>query len=420
MKEGFSPKPKRLRSKDDLERSLFGFGDTIFFPDSHALFPVYRRRFSLAREFRGAELHLGGVKVGRRSTFVSETGRKLPRPKALGGIKEKWKRDFSESVMPPSPLLDQVRAAIRVRHYSPRTEKAYVHWIRRYILFNDKRHPRDMDAAEVRDFLNHLAVQEKVSASTQNQALAAVLFLYRAVLNQDIGWVTDVARACRPEHLPIVLSRGEIARVLARMEGTERLIARLMYGSGMRVLEVLSLRVGDINFEYAQITVRSGKGLKDRVTILPEALCADLRAHLARVRRLHEADVAAGFGQAPLPYALARKYPTAGREWRWQYVFPSRIRRLDPDDGIWRRWHASPRNLQKAIKRAADLEKLDRRTSSHTLRHCFATHLLEDGYDIRTVQELLGHSDVKTTMIYTHVMRKGAKGVKSPLDRPAG
>jgi integron integrase len=256
-----------------------------------------------------------------------------------------------------------------------------------------------------------------VSASTQNQALAAVLFLYNHVIERDLGWVTDVVRARRPEHLPVVLSREEVGRVLGFLQGTERLVGRLMYGSGMRVLEALNLRVGVIDFAYSQLTVRSGKGYKDRVTVLPDALVPDLRSHLDRVRELHAGDLADGFGLAPLPYALARKYPNAPREWRWQFVFPSRVRKQDPDDRVWRRWHASPSNLQKAIKIAARRAGVDRRTSTHTLRHCFATHLLEDGYDIRTVQELLGHADVKTTMIYTHVMKKGAKGVKSPLDR---
>jgi integron integrase len=274
-----------------------------------------------------------------------------------------------------------------------------------------------MGAEEVRAFLSNLAVQKRVSASTQNQALAALLFLHKHVLGQELGWVSEVIRAQRPVHLPVVLSRAELARVMARLEGTERLVARLMYGSGMRVLETLTMRVGDLDFGYRQITVRSGKGFKDRVTILPEGVIIALRDHLRRVRRLHERDLADGFGLAPLPFALARKYPHADREWGWQFVFPSRVRSRTPEDPVWRRWHASPSNLQKAIKIAARRAGVDRRVSTHTLRHCFATHLLEDGYDIRTVQELLGHSDVKTTMIYTHVMQKGAKGVKSPLDR---
>jgi integron integrase len=274
-----------------------------------------------------------------------------------------------------------------------------------------------MGADEVRAFLTDLAVQKRVSASTQNQALAALLFLHNHVIDKDLGWVTDVVRARRPEHLPVVLSRTEVNRVLEFLAGTERLLGRLMYGSGMRLLEALTLRVGDIDFDYRQVTVRSGKGFKDRVTILPDALIPDLRAHLDRVRKLHQQDLADGLGLAPLPWALARKYPNAPREWRWQFVFPSRVRGSGSDDPVVRRWHASPSNLQKAIKLAARRAGVDRRVSTHTLRHCFATHLLEDGYDIRTVQELLGHSDVKTTMIYTHVMQKGAKGVKSPLDR---
>ncbi|MCP5138532.1 MAG: integron integrase [Chromatiales bacterium] len=322
--------------------------------------------------------------------------------------------------MAPSPLLEKVRACIRVRHYSPRTESAYVHWIRRYILFHGKRHPAEMGSAEVREFLDYLAVQKKVAASTQNQALAAVLFLYKAVLDQEIGWIEDVVRARRPTHLPVVLSRGELGQVLQELAGTESLIARMMYGSGMRLLEALTLRVGDLGFDYHQITVRSGKGMKDRVTILPEGVLPDLRQHLERVRRLHDRDLAEGFGHAPLPDALARKYPTAAIEWRWQFVFPSKTRSRSAEDPCWRRWHASPSNLQKAIKTAAQRAGVDRRVSTHTLRHCFATHLLEDGYDIRTVQELLGHSDVKTTMIYTHVMQKGARAVRSPLDRTTG
>jgi len=317
-----------------------------------------------------------------------------------------------------SPLLQKVRACIRLKHYSPRTEKAYVHWIRRYILFHGKKHPAQMGTEEVREFLSNLAVQKRVSASTQNQALSALLFLYKHILEQELGWVSDVVRAHRPQHLPTVLSREEVARVLGQLEGTDRLVARLMYGTGMRLLEALTLRVGDIDFEYRQITVRSGKGFKDRVTILPDAVKQDLLSHLERVRHLHKRDIADGFGLAPLPFALARKYPDAPRDWRWQFVFPSRVRSRSAVDPVVRRWHTSPSDLQRAIKIAGRRAQVDRRVSTHTLRHCFATHLLEDGYDIRTVQELLGHSDVKTTMIYTHVMRKGAKGVMSPLDRP--
>ncbi len=319
--------------------------------------------------------------------------------------------------MPSSPFMEKVPACIRLKHYSHNTEKAYVGWIRAYILFHGKRHPQAMGALEAQKFLSHLAVQKRVSASTQNQALSALLFLYKNVLGTELGWVTDAVRARRPEFLPTVLSRAEVARVLSFLDGTNRLIARLMYGTGMRLLEALTLRTGEIDFEYRQITVRSGKGFKDRVTVLPDAVSADLRAHLDRVRALHEQDLADGYGHAPLPFALARKYTGAPTDFRWQFVFPSRSRKRTPEDGVWRRWHAAPTNLQQAIKVAAKRARLDRRVTTHTLRHCFATHLLENGYDIRTVQELLGHSDVKTTMIYTHVMRKGAKGVMSPLDR---
>jgi integron integrase len=297
-------------------------------------------------------------------------------------------------------LLDQVRAAIRLRHYSRRTEDAYVHWIKRFILFNHKRHPAELAEGEVTAFLTHLAVERKVSASTQNQALSAILFLYKQVLDRKLEWLEDVVRAKRPKRLPVVLSRTDVNQLLSMLDGSAALIAQLMYGTGLRLMEALRLRVKDVDFEYRQILVRAGKGDKDRVTVLPGALIERLQAHLEKVHALHQADLNEGFGRVYLPYALARKYPNADREWAWQYVFPSGNRSCDPRSGEVRRHHLDEKNLQRSIRHAALRCGFHKPVSSHTLRHCFATHLLEAGYDIRTVQELLGHKDVKTTMIY--------------------
>jgi integron integrase len=319
--------------------------------------------------------------------------------------------------MPKPRLLDQVRAALRLRHYSYRTEQTYVTWIKRYIYFHGKQHPAGLGEREVTAFLSHLASERRVSASTQNQALSALLFLYGVVLDRQLDWLDNVVRAKRSTHIPTVLSREELRRLLAQLDGTHELIARLMYGTGMRLLEALRLRVGDLDREYRQITVRNGKGAKDRVTVLPESLIPALAAHLEKVKALHDRDLAEGYGGVYLPFALARKYPRAEYEWIWQYVFPSVNRSVDPLSGVIRRHHLDEKNYQRIIRQAARRAGLAKRVTSHTLRHCFATHLLEDGYDIRTVQELLGHSDVSTTMIYTHVLNRGGRGVRSPLDR---
>lgn len=314
-------------------------------------------------------------------------------------------------------LLDRVREAIRVRHYSLRTEEVYLQWVRRYILFHGKRHPDDMGEAEVAAFLSYLAMERNVAAATQNQALSAILFLYTNVLGRDLDWLKDVARAKRPRRLPVVLSRDEIQRVLARMVGINSLLARLMYGTGMRAMESLQLRVKDVDFAYRQVIIREGKGNKDRVTPLPETLVEALQIQLARVRDLHNRDLAEGFGTVYLPHALARKYPKANRDWGWQYVFPSTTRSCDLRSGEIRRHHWHDQNVQRALRKAARDAGVIKRLTTHVLRHSFATHLIEDGYDIRTIQELLGHKDVATTMIYTHVVNRGGRGVKSPLDR---
>jgi integron integrase len=313
-------------------------------------------------------------------------------------------------------LLDQVRELIRIRHYSIRTEQAYLQWIRRFILFHGKRHPTDMGARELTEFLSHLAVQRNVSASTQNQALNALLFLYRDVLKIQLPWLDEVQRAKKPQHLPVVFTREEVRALLAQLEGTRWLMAMLTYGAGLRLLECLRLRVKDVDFEYLQILIRDAKGQKDRVTVLPKTLIEPLRTHLLKVKQLHESDLRAGYGSVHLPFALATKYPSAEREWGWQYVFPSSRRSVDPRSGAERRHHAPEDALQRAIKLAIRKANIIKPGSVHTLRHSFATHLLESGYDIRTVQELLGHADVSTTMIYTHVLNRGGRAVVSPVD----
>jgi len=313
-------------------------------------------------------------------------------------------------------LLDQIRDAIRLKHYSYSTEKTYVHWARRYILFHNKRHPAEMGAVEIETFLTHLAKEDNVSASTQNQALNALLFLYRSVLKIDLAIPIHALRAKRSEHLPTVLSKEETAQVLSGMHGLHQLMAKLLYGSGLRLMECLRLRVKDIDFEQSQIIVREGKGEKDRATMLPSSLVEPLKTQIAYIRNLHELDLEQGFGSVELPFALARKYPNADKEFAWQYIFPSDRRSTDPRSGIIHRHHLDPSGLQRAVRAAAKLAKIDKPVSPHTFRHCFATHLLEAGYDIRTVQELLGHKDIKTTMIYTHVLNRGPKAVRSPLD----
>jgi integron integrase len=313
-------------------------------------------------------------------------------------------------------LLDQVRNVIRRKHLSLRTERTYCDWIRRYILFHQKRHPREMAEAEISEFLTHLARDGLVAASTQNQALSALLFLYREVLDHDIGWLDAVERVKRPARLPEVLNRDEVRELFRHLHGSHRLMAGLLYGSGLRLMECVRLRVKDVDFGYLRITVREGKGGKDRVTMLPVNLAKSLERHLARVRGQYEEEVEAGFGEVYLPNAVVRKFPNAGREWAWQYVFPSPRLSIDPRSGQKRRHHTAESGLQTAVKKAVRAAGLTKPATCHTLRHSFATHLLENGYDIRTVQELLGHKDVSTTMIYTHVLSKPGIGVKSPLD----
>jgi integron integrase len=315
-----------------------------------------------------------------------------------------------------SRLLDRVREAIRTRHYSICTEEAYVRWIREYILFSGKRHPEELGAKEVSAFISHLAVGRDVAASTQTQALSALLFLYREVLARPIEWVDDIERAKRPRRLPVVFTREEVRAVLGHLRAEAWLMASLLYGSGLRLMECVRLRVKDVDFSRLQITVREGKGNKDRITMFPPSLADPLRRQLERAKALHEADVREGFGRVYLPHALARKYPNAGREWCWQCVFPASKRSTDPRTGREQRHHVAETALQKAVKGAVRSAGISKPGSCHTLRHSFATHLLEAGYDIRTIQELLGHADVQTTMIYTHVLNKGGKGVKSPLD----
>lgn len=319
----------------------------------------------------------------------------------------------------PRPrLLAQIRAALRVRHYSLRTEQAYVGWVRRFVRYHGMRHPGELDAADVSRFLTDLAGRGRVSASTQNQALSALLFLYRDIIGRDLGWLSGVVRAKRPKRLPTVLTRAEVRDVLAAMHGTHRLMGQLLYGSGLRLLECVQLRVKDVDFSLHQIVVRSGKGSRDRITILPESVVPALAAHLAKVRLMRERDLGAGAGATTLPDALARKYPAAATEWAWQYVFPATRLVWDPGLDGWRRHHVHETVLQRAVKQAVRTLALPKRVSCHTFRHSFATHLIEDGYDIRTVQELLGHRDVSTTMIYTHVLLKGGRGVRSPADTP--
>ncbi len=305
---------------------------------------------------------------------------------------------------------------IRFKHYSIRTEQAYVDWARRYILFHGKRHPKDMGAAEIEVFLTHLAVVRKVSASTQNQARSALLFLYKEVLGIKLPWLDGVVSAKKGKRLPVVLTQHEARALLAELSGTNWLVASLLYGSGLRLLEALRLRVKDIEFERREIVVREGKGNKDRVTVLPENVMVPLQAHLDRVKVLHDNDLAKGYGEVYLPDALARKYPKANTAWGWQYVFPSPVRSTDPRSGTVRRHHIQPESVQRMVKGATSRAGIHKPATPHTLRHSFATHLLQNGYDIRTVQELLGHKDVSTTMIYTHVLNRGGRGVRSPLD----
>jgi integron integrase len=313
-------------------------------------------------------------------------------------------------------LLDQVREVCRFKHYSIRTEQAYVDWIKRYIYFHGKRHPKDLTATHIREFLTHLAVKDKVSASTQNQAFSGLLFLYQQVLRQEVGLIEAVERARTPQRVPVVFTPDEALAVLGQLSGTTRLMGELLYGSGLRLLECLRLRVKDLDYGYEQIVVRDGKGQKDRVTVFPQKVREPLQRHLTRVKTLHQDDLADGFGRVYLPFALERKYPNANREWAWQYVFPSAKRSVDPRTGVERRHHVGEVVLQRAVKDAIRKAGIRKSASCHTFRHSFATHLLEAGQDIRTVQELLGHKDVATTQIYTHVLNRPGLSVKSPLD----
>lgn len=323
----------------------------------------------------------------------------------------------NQSVKPK--LLDQLRDRIRLKHYSRRTEDVYLDWAKRYILYHNKRHPQEMGKKEIEGFLTYLATERQVAAATQNQAKAALQFLYKEVLEIQLPWLDEVEQAKKPKRLPVVLTEKEVHSLLAHVPQAYALLARLMYGTGMRLLEGLRLRVQDLDFERAELLIREGKGGKDRVTMLPQSLLKPLQEHLKQVKQAHEQDLLKGYGEVWLSESVARKYPNAGREWVWQYVFPSARLSVDPRSGVTRRHHLDEKGLQRAIKQAAVDAGLTKNVTPHTLRHSFATHLLQAGYDIRTVQELLGHKDVQTTMIYTHVLNKGGMGVMSPLDRLA-
>jgi len=325
--------------------------------------------------------------------------------------------DGEDTSAPRPRLLEQVRERLRVLHYSYRTEAQYVQWIKRFILFHDKRHPSGMGAPEVESFLTHLAVQGRVAAPTQNQAKAAILFLYKQVLDQELDWLDGVTHAKASTHLPVVLTLEEVRAVMSRLTGTNWLIASLLYGAGLRLMEAVRLRIKDVEFSRRELVVREGKGGKDRVTMLPDRLVEPLRNHLVSVKRIHEADLEAGHGEVYLPFALERKYPQAGRQWGWQYVFPSHRLSLDPRANRVRRHHIDEKGVQRAMKEAVRDAGVVKPATPHTLRHSFATHLLQAGHDIRTVQELLGHRDVATTMVYTHVLNRGGRGGLSPLDR---
>ncbi len=316
----------------------------------------------------------------------------------------------------PRKLLDQVRDIMRLKHYAFRTECTYISWIKRFILFHDKKHPKEMEESEAEAFLTWLAVEKNVSKSTQNQAFNALIFLYREVLKQPLDGRINAVRSSKKQRLPIVMSKEETQLVLSGMSGTTQLMAKLLYGSGLRLMECIRLRIKDIDFEINEIRVHSGKGDKDRLVPLPESIKPALKTHLERVKLIHKNDLSKGYDEVYLPHALDRKYPNAGKEWTWQYVFPSTKLSRDPRKNIIRRHHMDPSSLDRAIKRAVKLANITKQISSHTFRHSFATHLLQTGTDIRTIQSLLGHNDVSTTMIYTHVLRQGGQGVKSPLD----
>ncbi len=317
--------------------------------------------------------------------------------------------------MPEPKLLDKVRTEIRLKHYSVKTEKAYTNWIRRFVLFHNKRHPKDMGAEEIKSFVDNLVTNHHVSSATQNQALQGILFLYKNILNKDVGWIENIKRSLRVKHLPVVLSKKEVAKVFHNLEGTNKIIVSLLYGSGLRLSEALKLRIKDIDFDYKQILLRDGKGEKDRHTILPDSVIPELKKHLNGVYLKHKEELKIGKGETILPYALKKKYPNAGKEFGWQYAFPADKFIKDKDSGLVLRWHIHESTIQRAVKEAVKKAGIIKTASPHTFRHSFATHLLENGYDIRTIQELLGHNSIKTTMIYTHVLNRGL-GVKSPLD----
>ena len=332
-----------------------------------------------------------------------------------------------ETVELPTPaapsqprLVHRIREAIRVRRYSERTERAYVYWIRRFIVFHGKRHPTEMGGPEVAEFLTHLATVDNVAAATQSQALAAVLFLYKAVLEIELPWIDGVIRAKKPQRLPTVLERRDVRALFDAMDGEHALMARMMYGTGMRIGECVAIRVKDLNLDRREVIVRDGKGGKDRITLLPESLVDPIRQALERSREVFDEDRRKGIAGVPLPFALDRKYPEAGKMWGWHWLFPMDHLSLDPGKRILRRWHAYEQTLARAIALAARRARLEKPVTSHTLRHSFATHLLDEGYDIRTIQELLGHKKVDTTMIYTHVLNRGGRGVVSPLDDEPG
>lgn len=319
--------------------------------------------------------------------------------------------------MAKSPgLFEVIRSKIRVKHYSIRTEKSYIQWIKSYLNFYSLQHPRELDAEQIETYLTHLAVKRKVSASTQNQALSALLFLYKQVLEIELPYLDGVTRAKRSTRVPVVFTPEEAASVIQNLQPPYSLMARLLYGSGLRLMECVRLRVKDVDYHYKTITVRSGKGGKDRVTLLPDLVVDDLKFQMAKVKEIHSIDQQAGQGFVYLPFALERKYPYANRDWGWQYVFPAQNRSIDPRSGVERRHHIGEQSLQRAIKRSIIKAGISKQASTHTFRHSFATHLLQAGYDIRTVQDLMGHKDIRTTQIYTHVLERGGNAVKSPLD----
>jgi integron integrase len=334
----------------------------------------------------------------------------------MDALKEMVPQNSGQALNHTRPrLLEQVRTHLKVNHYSKKTEEAYIGWIKRYILFHNKRHPNEMGKDEIQKFINHLAVEQNVSSSTQNQALQAILYLYKNILNNNVGWLDDIKHATRIKHLPVVFSRNETTKIFEHLNGIPKLVVSLLYGSGLRLSEALSLRIKDIDFEYKQIIVRDGKGEKDRHTVLPSSIIPELKKHLNEVYKQHKKDLSKGKGETILPYALNKKYPNAAKEFGWQYVFPADKFIKHNDSGKIIRWHIHDSTIQRAVKDAIKKAGIIKQGSPHTFRHSFATHLLENGYDIRTIQELLGHRSVKTTMIYTHVLNRGL-GVKSPLD----